>query len=456
MNTLLDINSQYQVDGSDKVLAVSALSFDLSVYDLFGLLAAGGEVVFPHDELAMDPRHWLEMIEQHQVSIWDTVPASAGLLVEQLELQNRQSSAPIANVMMSGDWIDPGLPKRLRQVFADADIYSLGGATEGSIWSIHYPIKTDTCGLKSVPYGKPLSNQRFYIVDNQLNLSPVGAIGELCIGGIGVARCYYGAPELTERQFIYHQGLEQKLYRTGDLGRYMPDGNIEFMGRLDHQVKIRGFRIEIGEIEQNLKNCDNVGSALVVAKKDDLDNQYLVAYVLPEDRQLIGAEQEFGTQLKAALKAHLLEYMIPDYFIVMERWPLTANGKVDVKSLPLPDFSANQRDYVAPRTDTEKTLVGIWAQLLEQEEATIGINSNFADIGGHSILIVRMVMLIQEAFDVKLAIRDIYIQNTIELLAVLIDEQLANELMEQQKVELNKKMAEKLENMNDDVEEFSL
>lgn len=390
VNTVLDINAQYAVTDVDKVLAVSSLSFDLSVYDLFGLLAVGGEIVFPTEALSSDPHHWLELIEAHGVTIWDTVPASAGLLAEVLEYQQRSSTAPLRNILMSGDWIEPSLPKRLWDVFEQVNIYSLGGATEGSIWSIHYPILSDMTGRKSVPYGKPLSNQRFYILDNQQNLMPMGTVGELYIGGVGVARGYYRAEQLSAQRFFYHNKLEQKLYRTGDLGRYLADGNIEFIGRIDDQVKIRGFRVELGEIECVLNQHPSINSTLVQAKDMGRGKQ-LVAYVTLAASQAGADHNELIISLKQQLNQVLPSYMVPDTFLVLNQWPLTANGKIDKKSLPEPDTSLLLGEYVAPVTETEHLLVQIWSELLEIDADKISTTANFFELGGHSLLLMKFL-----------------------------------------------------------------
>lgn len=446
VNTILDINALYEVTSSDKVLAVSALSFDLSVYDLFGLLAVGGEVVFPDDDKAMDPSHWLEIVEEYKVTLWDTVPVSASLLEEQLSFKNRISTAPLRNILMSGDWIEPGLPARLWKAFPGVNTYSLGGATEGSIWSIHYPIIKDTSGLKSVPYGKPLSNQSFYILDSSLNLAPIGVAGELCIGGVGVAREYYGDQKLSEDRFIFHKQLNQKLYRTGDLGRYMNDGNIEFMGRADHQIKIRGFRIELGEVEQKLTCCDEVLTSLVRAKEDSSGQKFLVAYFQRERAYESITESELITKLKQQLENDLPDYMLPSFFVEIASWPLTSNGKVDLKALPEINYISSQAEVVPPETETEEKITDLWGELLNLGRGQVSIDTDFIELGGHSLLAVRLVARIEQAFKIKLELRQLYLNSTIRALSAVID-----------KITQQQELTQKLERMEEsDVEEFSL
>ncbi|HEX7154408.1 MAG TPA: amino acid adenylation domain-containing protein [Thermoanaerobaculia bacterium] len=412
VNTCIDINQRYAIDHNDKVLAVSALSFDLSVYDIFGVLAVGGEVIFPAPEKATDPRHWAELVETHGITLWDTVPASADLLATHYELEGRACNAPVRTIMMSGDWIHPALPKRLWNVFPTANTWSLGGATEASIWSINYPIVADTSGLKSVPYGMPLANQSFHILDKNLRQVPVGVIGELFIGGRGVARCYYGDAERTAKSFIRHEQLG-RLYRTGDMGRYMADGNIEFIGRVDHQVKIRGFRIELGEIEAVLSRNEAVEKVIVEVRGTGND-KYLAAYVIP----LNGQEVDIAS-LKQAARAALPTYMLPAAYVILETLPLTANGKVDKKALPEP---GNQllADYVAPSTETEATLAVIWRELLGSTRE-IGVTENFFEAGGNSLLAMQILYRVQDRLGCRLDIADVFSYQTIAMLAKFID-----------------------------------
>ncbi|WP_174171043.1 non-ribosomal peptide synthetase [Pseudoalteromonas sp. JC28] len=382
VNTLLDINSKYEVTHKDKVLCVSALSFDLSVYDIFGMLAVGGVLVFPAPELAKDPHHWLDMLEKHEITVWNTVPLSMGLITELLEADNRQDIAPLRIVLMSGDWIPTSLPKRIWRRFRNAKLFSLGGATEGSIWSIHYPITEDLSDRRSVPYGKPLGNQAFYILNSQLQHCPTGVTGELFIGGKGVAREYYNASEITEKHFLYHPELQQKIYRTGDLGRYLPDGNIEFVGRLDNQLKVRGFRVEIGDIESQLLAHPKVEGAHVVAVPDKSKNIQLVAYV-------VMTEEWKPSRIREYLFGTLPDYMVPSAIMLLPSFPLTANGKLDRKALPEPDFSQALAEYEAPKNKIEALLCELFAECLGLEK--VGRKDNFFSLGGHSVLGMELI-----------------------------------------------------------------
>ena len=281
VNTLKDINQRFNIGPQDRVLALSALSFDLSVYDIFGLLAAGGTVVIPEAALAKDPAHWVDIMTQHRVTVWNTVPALMQMLVDYIG--ERPPTAPkwLRLAMMSGDWIPLNLPERMKALWPSAQIISLGGATEASIWSIYYPIDSVDPSWNSIPYGKPLTNQTFHVLNHFLEPCPVWVPGQLYIGGIGLAQGYWRDHEKTQASFIIHPHTQARLYKTGDLGRYLPDGNIEFLGREDFQVKIRGYRIELGEIEAVLKQYPGVDASVVSAVGEGGENKHLVAYVVP-------------------------------------------------------------------------------------------------------------------------------------------------------------------------------
>lgn len=263
-NTIEDMNRRFGMTDQDRVLGLAQLSFDLSVYDMFGPLSVGGALVYPHPERQTDPSHWTELIEQHAITVWNSVPALMQMLVTYLD------SAPVGNVdslrlaWLSGDWIPLTLPDRMQSHFPSAEIISLGGATEAAIWSIYHPYNGLQADWSSIPYGRPLANQGFRVLDEQMRDCPVWVIGELYITGVGLADGYAGDQRLTEERFFCHPVDGQRLYRTGDLGRYTPGGDIEFLGREDNQVKVRGHRIELGEIEAALLKHPAVAAAGVV------------------------------------------------------------------------------------------------------------------------------------------------------------------------------------------------
>lgn len=279
LNTIEAVNERFGVTSQDKILALSELSFDLSVYDIFGLLLAGGCIVFPEQELIKEPKHWLSLIQEHSVSLWNTVPQLAGLLIDEAE-----KILPSLRVfLLSGDWIPVALPKKIKERCPKASVMSLGGATEGSIWSIWHPIEEVNPNWNSIPYGTAMPNQQMYVLNQDGQHCPIGVMGEIHIGGVGVALNYWGDETITQRQFFTHPQLG-KLYRTGDLGRWHEDGYIEFCGRNDFQVKINGYRVELDEITAKIEQIKGVEKAVVTIQQHE-NKKHLVAYLLPENRK---------------------------------------------------------------------------------------------------------------------------------------------------------------------------
>nr|CCA29202.1 non-ribosomal peptide synthetase [Myxococcus xanthus] len=277
VNTIDAINSRFKVSSRDSVLALSELSFDLSVYDLFGVLAAGGNIVFPIQAETKNPAHWLEFVEKHGITLWNTVPQLAGLLLDEASGSTGRL-ASLRLFLLSGDWIPTSLPGRIRGQCPNSLVMSLGGATEGSIWSIWYEIAQVDPSWSSIPYGTAMPNQGMYVLDGQLQHCPVGVTGEIYIGGEGVALNYWRAPALSEARFIQHPHLG-RLYRTGDQGRWSRAGHIEFLGRNDFQVKLNGYRVELEEISAKLCQVPGVDSAVVRIHKSK-GREHVVAYLV--------------------------------------------------------------------------------------------------------------------------------------------------------------------------------
>ncbi|MGW9434794.1 amino acid adenylation domain-containing protein [Streptomyces sp. NPDC055607] len=281
-NTVQDINHRFAVGPEDRVLALSSLSFDLSVYDVFGSLAAGAAVVLPEPGRAHDPAHWSELVGEHRVTVWNSVPALMRLWLD--SPAPVPETAPLRLVMLSGDWIPVALPDAIRTPFPKAQVISLGGATEASIWSVHFPIGRVPAEWSRIPYGTPLANQALHVLDHLLDPCPVGTTGEIWIGGIGVAKGYWADPVRTAERFVTHPVTGETLYRTGDLGRYLPGGDIEFLGREDTQVKVNGHRIELDEIAAVLRRQPGVREAiLTVDTNPDTQRGQLVAHLVPGD-----------------------------------------------------------------------------------------------------------------------------------------------------------------------------
>ncbi|MEM9508872.1 MAG: amino acid adenylation domain-containing protein [Cyanobacteria bacterium P01_E01_bin.35] len=415
VNTIIDINQRFGVNSSDRVLALSSLSFDLSVYDIFGTLAAGGTIVIPEASGDRDPAHWAKLIVEHEITIWNSVPALMQIMVDWAK-DEPQVLTSLRLVMLSGDWLPLTLPPQITNLNKNIQVISLGGATEASIWSIVYPIKAVESNWKSIPYGRPMANQRFYVFNELLETRPVWVPGQLYIGGIGVARCYWQEKAKTEASFIIHPHTNERLYRTGDLGRYLPDGNIEFLGREDFQVKIGGYRIELGEIEAVLTRHPLVEKAIIAAAGKQLSEKRLVAYVV--------ANQEVSCEdLKLFLAERLPNYMIPLAFIFLESLPLSANGKVDRGALPSPDIviQESEGNYVAPQNEVEESIAAVWQEVLNLEK--IGANDNFFESGGNSLLITKIYSQLKNVLSnevERISLVELFKYSTIRSLAKLV------------------------------------
>ena len=287
LNTILDINQRFSVTENDRIFAISALNFDLSVYDIFGALSAGASIIFPSKDALKDPSSWLKLLINEEITVWNSVPSIFQMFVEYIEGRTTDSSLKkldhkLRLVLLSGDWISTSLPQKIFSQFGNLQLISLGGATEASIWSIFYPIKSVEKSWKSIPYGRALLNQAVYVLDDDLNPIEPGIPGAIYIGGVGLAMGYWKDDQRTKSHFILNQKTRERLYRTGDLGQYMADGNIEFLGRIDQQVKIRGFRVDLNAIEHCLLNHPDIEKAVVVAAGDE-NNKKIIACVVEKN-----------------------------------------------------------------------------------------------------------------------------------------------------------------------------
>ncbi|MCW3819600.1 amino acid adenylation domain-containing protein [Micromonospora sp. DR5-3] len=417
VNTVEDVSARFGVGPQDRVLAVSALDFDLSVYDVFGLLAAGGALVVVPESGRRDPLVWLGLARAHRVTVWNSVPALLDMALTAAGEQGLGEGLRL--VLVSGDWVGLDLPGRVRAVAPGCRFVALGGATEAAIWSNACEVDEVPAQWRSVPYGRPLRNQRYRVVDARGRDCPDWVPGELWIGGLGVAEGYRGAPELTAQRFVVRDGV--RWYRTGDLGRYWPDGTLEFLGRRDHQVKIRGHRIELGEIETALTQHPDIADATVVTAGEN--RQRLAAFVIPAAAQV--DLEALGPFLADRLPAHALPATIEP----LPRWPLTANGKVDRAELTRradeTAAAAATDDDGQLRGDIEVTLAKIWAELLDLP--TVGRGQNFFALGGDSVLATRLVAQVRDLLGVELSMRQVFDSPTVAGLAERIAERQAGD-----------------------------
>jgi amino acid adenylation domain-containing protein len=394
---------RYSAEELDGVLAGTSICFDLSVFELLVPVCWGGKVILA--------RNVLELPQiREPVRLLNTVPSAATELVRMKAIP---SSVQVIN--LAGEPLGQSLVEQLYELGTVQKVYDLYGPTEDTVYS--------TCALRErqgrATIGRPLPNKQVYILDQQLEPVPVGVVGELYLGGDGLARGYLGREELTRERFMTSP-WGGRIYKTGDLARYQGDGQIDFLGRSDHQVKIRGFRIELGEVEGQLRQHGAVREAVVVAREDGGEKR-LVGYVVLEG-------DVTASELKDHVRKRLPDYMVPSALVTLEKLPLTPNGKVDRKALPAPEAFASDCDgaFVAPGTPTEIALAEIWCKLLNVSR--VGIHDNYFKLGGHSLLAIRVVSRIREAFQVDLPMSSIFEAPTIAGLAEAIERQLILEI----------------------------
>lgn len=390
-NTIQDINLRFGIGAGDRVLALSALTFDLSVYDVFGTLAAGATIVMPSPSGKHDPGEWTELMRRHGVTVWNSVPALAQAWVDSRAADVDASDVPAPRLMLlSGDWIPVTLPDAVRALCPGIEVISLGGATEASIWSVHYPIGMVPASWTRIPYGKPLANQTLHVYDDRLEPCPAWAIGEIYIGGLGLAMGYWADPEQTRQRFVVHPVSGERLYRTGDLGRYLPGGDIEFLGREDFQVKLNGYRIELEEVAAAIRRLPGVGEAVArVAQNPATGRRQLIGYAVPAVTSDASDNPLDPRSLREALEELLPGYLVPHQLIPVHRLPLNANGKVDPTLLPVPWEEAAERQSVAPRDTAEQRMLDIWQEVLGRDD--FGVDDDFFDLGADSLHAVQVI-----------------------------------------------------------------
>ena len=416
-NRLLWMQDAYQLTVTDRVLQKTPFSFDVSVWEFFWPLLTGAVLVVARPEGHRDTNYLVNLIAQQQISTLHFVPS---MLQVFLEAENLETCQSLKRVMASGEVLPGQLQKRFSQRL-EADLHNLYGPTEAAVdvtyWAdVHQSnIEKNCTHNKTIPIGRPIANIQIYLLDQHLNLVPVGVTGEVYIGGVGVGRGYLNSPELTAEKFIPNAFSEQsatRLYKTGDLARYLPNGDIEYINRIDHQVKIRGFRIELGEIESFISQHPAVREAVVIVRSDSADSQRLVAYVVSHSEQTLAI-----SELRRFLESKLPNYMVPATFMMLEALPLTPNGKVDRQVLPVPNLVSPELEavYQPPQTEVEQAIANLWQEVLHVDK--LGINDNFFEIGGHSLLMVKIHSQLREIFKADVSILEMFRYPTISSLS---------------------------------------
>ncbi|HLN60864.1 MAG TPA: amino acid adenylation domain-containing protein, partial [Symbiobacteriaceae bacterium] len=408
-NRLLWMQDEYGLNETDRVLQKTPFSFDVSVWEFFWPLLTGATLVVARPGGHQDAAHLVSLIQSAGITTLHFVPS---MLQAFLEEPGVEACSTLRRVICSGEALPYDLQERFFSRLESAELHNLYGPTEAAVDVTYWACQRHS-DRQIVPIGRPVANTQIYILDKQMQPVPVMVPGELHIGGVQVGRGYWRRPELTAERFISDPfGGGERLYKTGDLARFLPDGTIEYLGRLDQQVKIRGFRIELGEIEATLEAHPAVRQALVTVYEPAENDRRLAAYLVPHAAADLSIDQ-----IRAFLRERLPEYMVPSAFVPLDAMPLTPNGKVDRKALPAPTESqpAAGRAYEAPQGRVEQTIAGVWQEVLRVER--VGVNENFFDLGGHSLLLVKVLHRLQELLKPDLTIVDLFNNPTVTSLA---------------------------------------
>jgi amino acid adenylation domain-containing protein len=431
VNRLLWMQEAYGLTPADRVLQKTPFSFDVSVWELFWPLLTGARLVMALPGGHQDPRYLADTIAKEGITTLHFVPSMLQVFLEQPDLA--QACASVKRVFCSGE----ALPDSVRQRFferLDAQLHNLYGPTEASVDVTFWECAPDSAPttVATVPIGRPIANTRIYILDGYGNPSPSEIPGELHIGGVCLARGYLGRPDLTAEKFVpdpFGGEPGARLYRTGDLVRGLPDGNIDFLGRLDFQVKIRGFRIELAEIEAVLMQHSSLSQAIVTAREDRPGDRRLVAYLTAA----AGGVAPSFDELRALIRNQLPDYMVPAAFVTLESMPLTPSGKVDRRALPAPGALLEDPDrFVSPRTPLEAFLVGVFADVLGTEQ--VSVHGDFFDLGGNSLMATQVAAMVQEVLPIEIPLRKLFEARTVAAIAQVIHESTAEMDPEQRDV----------------------
>ena len=431
----LVLNTNYiDLKPGNRIAQVSNPSFDAATFEIWGALLNGATLAIISRDITLSPQQFAQALRQEQIDVMFITTALFNLMSSEVI----GAFAGLQSLLFGGEISNPGLIKKVLENSPPERLLHVYGPTENTTFTCWYEITQSNFCDQSTPIGKAISNTQVYILDSNLQPVPVGVAGELYIGGNGLARGYLNRPELTEERFIPNPLIEVRsispsaspappassapysllptpyslLYKTGDLARYLPDGNIEFIGRIDNQVKIRGFRIELGEIETALAQHPDILQNTVIVRQDNPGDKQLVAYIVPN-------QDISSNNLRSYLQEKLPSYMIPTAFVQLEQMPLTPNGKINRKALPAPDYSVTEIDFTPPTTPTQQQLAQIWSQILKLDH--IGIHNNFFELGGHSLLATQIISRIRQELAIELPIRTIFESPTINQLAEKIE-----------------------------------
>jgi len=424
VNLLRSMRRRPGMTDRDTLLAITTLSFDIAALELYLPLTVGGQTIVVSREIASDGCRLADRLSGASATVMQATPATWKMLLDsQWENDSR------LKILCGGEALPNKLADQL--LLKSSSLWNMYGPTETTIWSVHCQVSVER---ESTSLGRPIDNTQTYILDANLQSVPIGVPGEIYIGGDGLARGYLKQPDLTAERFLPNPFGKQpgaRLYKTGDLARYLPDGKIEFLGRIDNQVKIRGFRIEPGEIESVLIQHAAVREAVTLAQEDEVGEKYLIAYIVAVQIPISRT-----SELRNFLKEKVPEYMVPSAFVFLEAMPLTPNGKLDYNALPALDQSSHElgERYVAPRTLVEELIAEIWAEVLKRDK--VGIHDNFFELGGHSLLATRVISRAHKIFEVEVPVRILFEHPTIAGLALQIAQAEARKIAPQEMANL--------------------
>ncbi|MFM7353635.1 MAG: amino acid adenylation domain-containing protein, partial [Microcystis aeruginosa] len=421
----LVLNTNYiQFTPDDRVVQASNIAFDAATFEIWGALLNGAKIIIIAKSVLLSPQELAVSLKENQISVLLLTTA----LFNQLANLVPQAFSNLRCLLFGGEAVEPKWVQEVLEKGAPQRLLHVYGPTENTTFSSWYLVENVASTATTIPIGKAIANTQIYLLDKNLQPVPIGVVGELHIGGLGLAKGYLNRPELTQEKFIPNpfekdevipptplnkgDNGPSKLYKTGDLARYLPDGNIEYVGRIDNQVKLRGFRIELGEIEALLNQNQAVQSSCVIVREDNLGDKRLVAYVVPQPEINLTINE-----IRQFLRAKLPDYMVPTAFILLDAFPLTPNGKIDRRALPVPDLQS-QGEYIAPRNPIEEKMAQIWGEILKLQR--VSIEDNFFELGGHSLLATQVISRLQETFEIVLPLRYLFESPTIAQLSGVI------------------------------------
>ena len=428
INCMFWLQKEYGLTDKDKILQKTPISFDVSVSEYLWSLLFGATLVIAKPDGHKDPEYLAQLIGEQKVTFTHFVPSLLKVIIDlaNADKQIKNNLSSLNKIFCAGEALNIEIVRSCSNLL-QVELFNIYGPTEVAIFAIHYKCQLDVMEkMNLVPIGKGVYNSQMYILDNNLNPCPIGAPGELYIGGAGLARGYLNQEKLTSERFIPNPfakelGLSKSdiIYKTGDLVRWLPDGNIEYLGRTDFQVKIRGFRVELGEIENVLAKHKNISQVSVIDKEKEGQKHLVAYYIIAKDKKVPEIDD-----LRSYLSETLPDYMVPAAFVKLDEMPLTPNGKINRRALPDPDMSLMGEEYIAPRNEIEENLAGIWCDILKIDKDKVGIHDNFFHLGGHSLLAIQLVARIHAKLNCDISIKNLFAKPKLIDLSLFIESQI--------------------------------